>query len=83
MFDNRKDEETDRKSYRKYKQHSNAKYEVTITRNQGKMHQMKPKVHRLKKSCTYNDGVRKEGSVRSTTLFWFTWKLNSGGFTAE
>ena len=48
MFDNRKDEGTDRKTYRNYKQHSNAKYEVTITRNQGEMHQMKPKVYGLK-----------------------------------
>lgn len=85
MFDNRKDDGTDRKkkTYRTYKQHSDAKYEVTITRNQGKMHQIKLKVYRLKKSCTSNDGVRKEGSVRSTTQFWFTWKFNSGGFTDE
>lgn len=44
---------------------------------------MNPKVYRLKESCTYSDGIRKEGSVRSTTQFWFTSKVNSGRFIAE
>lgn len=83
MSDNRKDEGTDKKKRIESTNTTNVIYEVPITRKQGKLHQMNPKVYRLKESCTSSDGVRKEGSVRSTTQFWFTCKLNSGGFTAE